>query len=366
MTGDEHKKANIAPPPAHKAPCPKGRRARSLSPKLASSKPAKPAGPKQTPKVPHSAQVAPQQATHGQGRGVDAVAASDALPNSTDSQPESDSKTADQVVPSPNQAKTITFASVVSTPKTPAKTQQTGPAKQTPTKPVRAKADVKKTSPIEGKQSPTKTPNRLKGKVDSKPKQVTLSQKLADADKQIAIEAKQADKSDSPAMKEPFNEAMKPSETTERIAETPDGEGHQLLSEEEKRKADREKKFEQLGLLHFSDDEDESSLETVTSNKLKGSNKSQGSEKSNAKPKPKQPVAPEKPSSVMPRSESKRVKKDELTPFHKDALSSAGGLKTPDATGGSTGGWILNGTGDRTPNICDIFSPKTVGNVLGT
>ena len=33
MTRSEHKKANIAPPSAGKAPCPKGRRARSLSPK---------------------------------------------------------------------------------------------------------------------------------------------------------------------------------------------------------------------------------------------------------------------------------------------------------------------------------------------
>jgi len=46
-----------------------------------------------------------------------------------------------------------------------------------------------------------------------------------------------------------------------------------------------------LGLLHFSDDEeDELSLETIISDKSKGSNKSQGSKKSIAKPKPKQPV----------------------------------------------------------------------------
>jgi len=111
--------------------------------------------------------------------------------------------------------------------------------------------------------------------------------------------------------------------------------------------------------------EDELSLETVTSNKSKGSNKSQDSKKPNAKPKPKQPVTPAKPSNAVPRSESKRVKEDELTPFHKDAPSSAGGLKTPGATGSSTGGWILHGTGNRTPNICDIFSPKTMGNMLG-
>jgi len=179
--------------------------------------------------------------------------------------------------------KTITFTSVVSTPKTPAKTQQTSPTKQTPTKPVRAKADVKKTSPIKVKQSPKKAPNQHKGKVASKPKQVTLSQKLANVDKQIAIKAKQADKSNSPTMKKPFDEVTKPSKTTERIIETPDGKGYQLLSEEDKKKADREKKFKELGLLYFSDDEDELSLETITSNKSKGSDKSQGSKKSNAK-----------------------------------------------------------------------------------
>jgi len=150
---------------------------------------------------------------------------------------------------------------------------------------------VKKTSPIKGKQSPKKVPNQCKGKVDSKPRQVTLSQKLANVDKQIAIKAKQADKSDSPKMKKPFDEVMKPIKTIERIVETPDGKVYQLLSEEEKKKVDRDKKFKSLGLLHFSDDEeDEPSLETITSNKSKGSNKSQGSQKSIAKPKPKQPV----------------------------------------------------------------------------
>jgi len=295
------------------------------------------------------------------------VVAVDMLLESSDPKHQPGSMMVSHHAPSPEQAKAKTFASVALTPKTPAKTQQTSPATQTPTKPVRAKADVKKTSPIEGKQSPKKAPDQHKGKVDSKPRQVTLSQKLADVDEQIAIEAKQADKSDSPKMKKPFDEVMKPIETTERIVETPDGKGHQLLSEEEKKKADRDKKFESLGLLHFSDDEeDELSLETVSSNKSKGLNKSQGSQKSIAKPKPKQPVAPKKPSNVMPRSESKRVKKDELTPFHKDALSSAGGLAAPDATGSSADGWTIHATGKRAPNICDIFSPKAMGNVLGT
>lgn len=49
------------------------------------------------------------------------------------------------------------------------------------------------------------------------------------------------------------------------------------MSEEEKKKLDAAKKFEQLlvGLLPFSDDEDdELSLETIISHKSKGSNKS--------------------------------------------------------------------------------------------
>jgi len=70
-----------------------------------------------------------------------------------------------------------------------------------------------------------------------------MSQKLANVDKQIAIKAKQADKSDGPEMKKPFDKTTKPVETAERIVETPCGEGHQLLSEEEKKKVDRDKKF---------------------------------------------------------------------------------------------------------------------------
>jgi len=70
-----------------------------------------------------------------------------------------------------------------------------------------------------------------------------MSKKLADVDKQIAIKAKQADKSDSLKMKKPFDKMMKPIKTTERIVETPDGKGYQLLSEEEKKKVDRDKKF---------------------------------------------------------------------------------------------------------------------------
>jgi len=50
MTRDEYKKANIALPPAYKAPYPKDRRARSLSPKFTSPRPTKPTSPKQTPR----------------------------------------------------------------------------------------------------------------------------------------------------------------------------------------------------------------------------------------------------------------------------------------------------------------------------
>jgi len=39
--------------------------------------------------------------------------------------------------------------------------------------------------------------------------------------------------------------------------------------------------------------------------------------------------------------------------------------KTPSVQGSSTGGWILHGSGKRTPNICDILSPKTALNILG-
>jgi len=157
------------------------------------------------------------------------------------------------------------------------KPQQASPVAQTPIKPIQAKMDAKKTLHSKRKQTPKKGPNQFIGKVNSKPKQATTSQKLADVDKQIAIKAKQADKTDGPKMKKPFDEIAKPIKTTERIVETPDGKGYQLPSEEEKQKVDRAKKFEAMGLLHFSDDEeDELSLETINSDKSKGLHKSQG------------------------------------------------------------------------------------------
>jgi len=249
------------------------------------------------------------------------------LLKSTDPQHQPGSMTAHHLAPSPKQANTKTFASVASVASTPkistvTKHQQASPTVQTSTKPLQAKMDAKKTSPTKGKQASKKGPNQFKGKVDSKPKQVTMSQKLADVNKQIAIKAKQADKTDSPNMKKPFDKITKPIKTAERIVETPDGKGHQLPSEEEKKKVDRAKKFKALGLLHFSDDEeDELSLETITSDKSKGSNKSQGSQKPIAKPKPKQPtdpkqpITPKQPNDLMQRSGSKQAKENEMTPF---------------------------------------------------
>jgi len=89
-----------------------------------------------------------------------------------------------------------------------------------------------------------------------------------------------------------------------------------------------------------------------------GSNKSQGSQKSIAKPKPKQPVVPEQPSNLVPRQESKHVKEDELTPFHEDALSSAGSLATPDVTGSSAGGWTVHASGNVHLTFATFSLPK--------
>jgi len=280
--------------------------------------------------------------------------------------------TVHHLAPSPKQASAKTFASVASVPKAPmvTKPQQAGPTAHAPTKPLQAKMDAKKTPPNKGKQASKKGPDQFKGKVDPKPKQVTMSTNLADVDKQIVIKAKQADKSDDPKMKKPFDEMMKPIKTTKRIVETLDGKGYQLLSEEEKKKVDRAKKFESMGLLYFSDDgEDELSLEIITSDKSKGSNRSQGSKKPIAKPKPKQPikpkqpVTPKQPNNLMPITGSKQVKESETTPFHEDALSSAGGLATPVAKRSSLGGWTTQGSGKRAPNMCQQFAPKALGNM---
>jgi len=209
MTRNKYKKAGIAPPPASEAPYPTDRRARSLSPKSMSSKSTLTASSHKTPKAPLATQVVHQ-------------------------------------APSPKPASTKTFASVASTPNAPmvTKPQQAGTKVPTPTEPLQTKTEAKMTPPGKGKQAPKKGPNQFKGKGDMSKKQVSVSQKVAEVNKQIAIKAKQADKSDSPEMKKPFDEVTKPTKTTERIVETPDGKSYQLLSEEKKAKVDRAKKLE--------------------------------------------------------------------------------------------------------------------------
>jgi len=60
MTRSEYEKANIAPPPASKAPYPKNRRTRYLSPKPTSHLTTKATSPPQTPKVPIGRQAVTQ------------------------------------------------------------------------------------------------------------------------------------------------------------------------------------------------------------------------------------------------------------------------------------------------------------------
>jgi len=188
MTRSEYKKANIAPPPASNAPYPKDRRSHSLSPKATRQLNTKATSPSQTSKVPLSTQVAHQVATQGRGRKINVTVATDMLLESTDPEHQPGSMTVTHLAPSPKPASAKTFASVASTPKTPTVTKpnQASPTVRTPTKPTQAKTDAKKTSPSKGKQPSKKGTNQLEGKVDSKPEQVTMSQKLANVNKQIA------------------------------------------------------------------------------------------------------------------------------------------------------------------------------------
>jgi len=293
MTLSECEKANIASPPASKAPYPKGRRACSLSPKPTGHVTTGTTSPPQKPMVaivPFASQTTKPKG----GCKVNMAVATDTICNTT----EPGTMTAHHQAPSPEQTSTKTFASVVWTPKTPALTtpQQPNPKMQTPTKPLRTETDKKKARPTQGEQSSKKVPNQPKGKGNSKPKAVTMDQQIVSVNKQIAVRAKQADRSNSPTMKAPFDEVTKPTKTAERIVESPHGKSYELMSEEEKRKSDTAKKFKEMGLLHFSDDEDdEFSLETIASDKSKGSNKSQGSQKPIAKPKPKPTVEPKQP-----------------------------------------------------------------------
>jgi len=182
-----------------------------------------------------------------------------------------------------------------------------------------------------------------------------MEQKIAEVDKKVVTKVKQANKKDSPTVEKPFDKVPTPIETVDRIVESPDGKGYQLLPEEEKRKIDTAKKFEQLRLLPFSDNEDdELSLETIASQKLKGLNKSQ---KSTTKPKEAQR------NNLMQRTATKTAKEDERTPFHQDAFEAAGGVETPAVKGSNAGGWTV--AGGKRMNICtQLMSPKGIANLM--
>jgi len=212
MTRSEYEKASIAPPPANKAPYLKGHRTHSLSPKPTSPKTTKTTSPPQTPKVTIVTQATTQVVKPKQGPKVRILVATDTILNSTDPQHQPGSMTVHHQTPSPKQANTKTFASVASAPKTPilATPQQASPKVQTPTKPLQAKTDAKKTPPTKGERHSKKGPNQYKGKGNSKSKPVTMSQKIVDVNKQIIIKAKQADNTKSPTMKKPFDEVTKP------------------------------------------------------------------------------------------------------------------------------------------------------------
>jgi len=371
MTRSEYEKANIHPPPASKAPYPENCKARSVSLKPKSPKTTKTTSPPQTPKITINQQVGTQIVKPKQGPKIKVQVATDTLLDTTDPGHQPGSMVVHCMAASPKQTGAKTFASVASTPKTPtlAMPQQAIPKVQTPTKPLQAKTDTKKGSPIKGEQQSKKGPIQFKGKGNPKPKPVTVSEKIVDVNKQIVIKAKQADTTDSPMMKKPFDKVPKPIKTTERIVQTPDGKGYQLIWEGEKKKLDTAQKFEQLGLLHFSDDEDdELSLETITSSKSKGLNKSKGSQKSNKSQGSQKLVTKpkiEQPNTLMQRTATKKVEDDEMTPFHQDTFDSAGGATTPDVKGSSAGGWTVQGSGSRQQNICQqLTSPKGIANLL--
>jgi len=158
MTRSEYEKANVAHPPASKAPYPKNRRSRSLSPKPTSQLTTKTTSPSQTTKVPLSTQVAHQVARQERGPKVNVLVSADMLLESTDPEHQPGSATVHHLAPSPKPASTKTFASVALTPKTPTLTkhQQASPMVQTPTKPLQAKMDAKKLCLIKGSKHPRK------------------------------------------------------------------------------------------------------------------------------------------------------------------------------------------------------------------
>jgi len=323
MNRSEHKKAGVKPPPVNEAACAADRKPHAVSPKPTSLKIAKTASPKQQTKT-----TSPKQSPK-----IKVLVATDAISTSQDPQHQPGSTVVVHDVASTKQTRTKSLVAHMLSHKTPALTppQQISPKVQTPTKPSQAKTDMKRASPVKGEQQSTKGPKLHKGKGPSKPtekKPATVNQKIAEADKKIDAKAKQADRTDSPTMQKHFDKVLKPVKTVDRIVESPDGKGYQLLPEEEKKKIDAAKKFEQLGLLAFSDDEgDKLSLETITSHKLKGSNKSQGSQKSTTKPKV------EQPNNIMQRTATKKVKEGKKTPFHQDAFKAAGGHRNTRGKG---------------------------------
>jgi len=116
MTRSKYKKANIAPPPASKAPYPKNRRTHSLSPKPTSLLTTKTTSPPQTPKVTIVTQAATQVVKPKQGPNAQTLVATDTICDTIDPQHQPGSVTAHHQAPSPKQASTKTFASVASTP----------------------------------------------------------------------------------------------------------------------------------------------------------------------------------------------------------------------------------------------------------
>jgi len=123
-----------------------------------------------------------------------------------------------------------------------------------------------------------------------------------------------------------FDKVPKPTKTLDRIDKKEGSGGYQILPEEEKKKIDAAKKMKDLGLLDFSDDEDELSLETVASHKSNDSHKLKDSHKLAVKP-------------------------EEMTSFHKDAFIAAGGtdITFPVRDNSKGEGWVIATGGKRKP-----------------
>ena len=351
MTQSECEKAGIVALPVEQAECPQDRETRAKSHEPASPKAPKASAPKQTrPKA--TTTQSPKQITmtkahkhpHPPGHTIAG---------------EKDETAADAIkVSSPSQTGTKMPVVTQPSPKMPTTTppQKTKPKATAPVEQVQTKTDTKKVSPAEGKQHSAKAVKPCKGKGTSCQKAndpLTMVQKTADVDKTVAAESKEENEADSPAMAKPFDQVLKPSKTVDRIVQSPDGKSHQLPPEEEKKKIDTAKKLEQLGLLPFSDDEDDdSSLETIAS---------QDSFKLQAEPQETQS------GNLMATTASKMVEEGEMTLFHKCAFLSARGTDTPAQNGINTQGWTISGSGKRkTKTVCEtLMSPKGVANLVG-